>query len=327
MDGESIPFVPMRLVFLSSASPAIGAGHVMRSSAIAEEAVGQGIECAFIGSIEGLDWLERRVRALGFSHVGSLADYKSNPNSDVLILDSYDLDPSNFQIQPLLWKKIVVLADDLTPNYQCNLVIHPGLDDSWFRGDRRYLLGGSNYIPLRKSISRIQREINSRVQKIVVFGGGTDSFNLAPVVAKTLVGFDGFDSAVFFSSLNSEIEELDSRFRVCSFGSSLDKELSDADLVFTTASTSSMEVVARGIPLGVALATNNQEIYFRALLDLGLASEIGARSTSGLWNIDVSQIANLISNVGLRLNLVSSSFGKIDFRGSKRIVDAIVSIA
>lgn len=318
--------MPMRFVFLSSASPVIGAGHVMRSLAIAEEAVSQGIECAFIGSVEGIDWLERRVRTVGFSYFGSLAHYKPNPNSDALILDSYELNPLNIHIQPFLWKKIIVLADDLTPNYRCNLVIHPGLDDSWFRGDRRFLLGGSNYIPLRKSISRIQRDINSRVEKIVVFGGGTDSFNLAPVVAKTLVGLSGFDSAVFFSSLNSEIEELDSRFRVCSFGASLDEELSDADLVLTTASTSSVEVVARGIPLGVALATNNQEIYFRALLDLGLASEIGTRSNTGLWNIEVSNIANLISNVQLRHSLVSSSFGKIDFRGSKRIVDAIVGL-
>jgi spore coat polysaccharide biosynthesis predicted glycosyltransferase SpsG len=319
--------VPMRLVFLSSASPATGAGHVMRSSAIAEEAVGQGIECAFIGSIEGIDWLEERVRTLGFSHFGTLSDYKPNPNSDVLILDSYDLDPSDFHIQQFLWKKIVVLADDLTPNYQCNLVVHPGLDDSWFCGDRKFLLGGPDYIPLRKSISRIDREINSRVKKIVVFGGGTDSFNLATVVGKALVGLEGFDSVVFFSSHNSEIEVLDSRFRICSLGASLDKELSDADLVLTTASTSSVEVVARGIPLGVALATDNQKIYFRALLELGLASEIGARSTTGLWDLDVYQIANLISDVRLRSKLVANSIGKIDFDGSKRIVEAIVSMA
>lgn len=317
----------MRFVFLSSASPAIGAGHVMRSSAIAEEAIDQGIECAFIGSIEGIDWLEGRVNSLGFSLFAPLAEFKPDPSSDVLILDSYDLDPSDIHIQQFLWKKIVLIADDLTPNYSCDLVIHPGLDESWFRGDRRFLLGGSKFIPLRKSISRIQREVSPRVKKIVVFGGGTDSFNLAKIIAESLVSLGAFETAIFFSSLKSEIEALDSRFRVFSFGTSLDQELSDADLVFTTASTSSIEMVARGIPLGIALATNNQKIYFEALLGSGLAADIGARTNSGLWNLNVSQIVELISDVGLRAKLVSNGFEKIDFEGSKRIVDAIVSLA
>jgi len=62
-------------------------------------------------------------------------------------------------------------------------------------------------------------------------------------------------------------------------------------------------------------------------LELGLASEIGARSTTGLWDLDVYQIANLISDVRLRSKLVANSIGKIDFDGSKRIVEAIVSMA
>ena len=66
---NSIPLNPMRFVFRADASIEIGAGHVMRSSAIAEEAISQGIECVFVGSILDMDWLTDRIRGLGFFEV------------------------------------------------------------------------------------------------------------------------------------------------------------------------------------------------------------------------------------------------------------------
>ena len=85
----------MRFVFRADASIEIGAGHVMRSSAIAEEAISQGIECVFVGSILDMDWLTDRIRGLGFFEVVEPQEFRSSKNSDVLVLDSYTVDPNN----------------------------------------------------------------------------------------------------------------------------------------------------------------------------------------------------------------------------------------
>ena len=76
----------MRYVLRADASQSIGAGHVMRSFAIAEELIAVGKEVIFVGRISDLSWVEERIASLGFSQVYSeTSDFKSNPKSDVLV--------------------------------------------------------------------------------------------------------------------------------------------------------------------------------------------------------------------------------------------------
>ena len=59
----------MRYVLRADASQSIGAGHVMRSSAIAEELIAKGKQVIFVGQITDLPWVEERIASLGFAHV------------------------------------------------------------------------------------------------------------------------------------------------------------------------------------------------------------------------------------------------------------------
>jgi spore coat polysaccharide biosynthesis predicted glycosyltransferase SpsG len=313
----------MRLVFLAEASPDIGSGHVMRSSAIAEDAILSGIDCVFVGSISNINWLEGRISGLGFSKISHTKDFVSNPESDVLILDSYTIELSNSFIQPERWNKIVLIADSVTPQYLADLVIHPGLDGSWYSGDSTRFLFGSEFIPLRKSINRKIWGFSAKTERIVVFGGGTDPFNFAFEIANELRNLDGFSSVKFFSNDESKIPNLDTRFEVSAFGSELDRTIESADLIFTTASTSALEVIARGIPVGIANAVLNQDEFYQTAGKLGLASPIGQRVSSGNWVFDAGLIARLIKDPLYRSNLVQKCSGVIDFQGATRIVAAI----
>ena len=316
----------MRLVFRSDASAKTGAGHVMRSSAIAEEAISRGIECIFVGSLEGIDWIHERIRGLGFAGIFPPHGFNMNSSADVLVLDSYSIEVDDEFIQPPKWNKTVLIADDLTPSYCCDLTIHPGLDGSWYKGKRDNFLFGPEFIPLRKSITRRSHQTKTKLEKIVVFGGGSDSYDFAHSVAVLLGELTGFRTAVFFSNEKAAIMNLDSRFSVKYFGPELDKEVESADLVFTTASTSGLEVIARGIPVGVACSVSNQILYHKAIGELGVASLVGERLSNDTWNFDKDEIRRMIDDSIYRTSFTKESFGLIDFKGAPRIVDAITKL-
>ena len=161
---------------------------------------------------------------------------------------------------------------------------------------------------------------------MIIFGGGSDKFNFACAMALGLANIPEFNRAVFISDLQTEIESMDSRFEVKVFGTELDAELESADLVFTTASTSSLEIIAREIPLGICCVANNQKSYFDALTDLEIAAGIGEHSTTGDWELHWVMIRKLIRGSNFRRMISRNSKGYFDLLGSQRIVDEILSL-
>lgn len=317
----------MRLIFRADASSQIGSGHVMRCSAIAEEAISRGISAMLVGSTGGLAWLDKRLDELGID-VLSIQDFQYFEFSvgDVLVTDSYSSQKIEHFISRSNGIRVVALIDNVTPEHDADLFIHPGLDGSWFSGERAKFIFGANFIPLRKSIKKLDVGLGAKLNKLLVFGGGTDPFGFGPAIAESLRGHEGFQEAVFFSSAESGIEELDNRFRVMPVGAALDVEIEDADLVFTTASTSSLEIVAREIPLGIGCAVANQSNYYKALSELNVSIPLGVRMIHGKWNLDYDSMWELITNAKLRENLIVNARGFIDLHGARRILDAILDL-
>ena len=82
----------MGYVLPADASPTIGSGHVMRSSAIAEELIARGEKVVFVGQISNLLWVTERIMDLGFIEIyNNPLDFTSKSDTDVLILDSYEI--------------------------------------------------------------------------------------------------------------------------------------------------------------------------------------------------------------------------------------------
>jgi spore coat polysaccharide biosynthesis predicted glycosyltransferase SpsG len=316
----------MRLVFRVDASPSTGTGHVMRCSAIIEEAALRGITSVVIGKLGGYKWLAERLKIIGAQHLEDSELFQIAKGEDILVIDSYDLPVTDDFIQPQNWKSVVSIADGVTPDYLAALVIHPGIDTYLKKENSGIILAGAKFIPFRKSIRKPLGAKGTTVRKVVIFAGGADSFNFALAMAQELREIQEFETAVFISTFDSEIASLDSRFRVQNFGSALDTELDGADLVFTSASTSSLEIIAREIPLGVCFTVNNQIPYFQALTDKGLALGIGYFSPAEKWKIDRVAIESLFSDSSLRDKLSNNSSHFLDLMGSQRIVNEILSL-
>ena len=316
----------MRYVIRADASKTIGSGHVMRSSAIAEEFIARGKEVIFVGEFSDVPWLALRMNDLGFSQIlTSSTEFISNPATDVLILDSYIVPVEEKFIQQDNWKSIITIADELTPEYKADLMIHPGLSADWIRVKSTKILSGPKYIPLRKSIRKNQEdEVETGELEILIVGGGVDTFNFVGAVGIALMKIsDNFHARIFIG--NSVFTQQDSRFEIIPIGSELDKHASTADLVFTTASTTSLEFIAREIAVGIGCAVDNQEEYYEALSSTGVAMPVGRRDKD-IWQINQSSLTELVRSRDLRRALRQKCAGLIDLNGSARIVDEIMKL-
>lgn len=318
----------MRYVLRADASQSIGAGHVIRSSAIAEELIARGESVFFVGQISGLPWVEERIASLGFSHIyNSPSDFISNPESDVLLLDSYEINIADAFIALEKWRYIVAIVDELTPNYRCTLRIHPGLDSNWVGDSEVPILAGPKYIPFRTSLSKIIQAPSKKQLglKIAVVAGGSDPYGLVSEIAKILLVLPDKFEVNLFTNYSADAL-LDSRFSYLEIGPQLDLVIRNVNLILTTSSTSSLEFIACGLPVGVACSVENQRQYYAAIGQLGIATQIGFYTSQSGWSIDVGKITELIRLPDLREGLVAKAQGVIDFNGTGRIADAMMAL-
>ena len=318
----------MRYVLRADASQSIGAGHVMRSSAIAEELIAVGKEVIFVGRISDLSWVEERIASLGFSQVYSeTSDFKSNPKSDVLVLDSYDIEVEDPFVAQQNWCHIIAIVDEMTPDYSCTLRVHPGLDSNWTGNSNAPILSGPKYIPIRSSLISDKKSVveESHKFKIAVIAGGSDPYGLVNEIAKILANFS--EEFIVYLFTNSIVDSnLDPRFRYIEMGNQFEELTKDADLILTTASTSSLEFLARELCVGIACVVDNQKQNYETLGELGVAAQFGIRYVNNKWELDKEKIHSLITSSELRGALLAKSKGLIDFDGARRIVDAITTL-
>ena len=315
----------MRFVFRTDASMSIGSGHVMRSSAIAEEAIARGIPSFFVGKISDLTWVSERIRGLGFIQVlENSSEFIPDENEDILILDSYEIPTDDVFVQLRNWSKVVSIFDELTPDYSCDLRIHPGLTKAWPKRFSGSTLSGPKFVPLRKSLKNSTENTPKGTLEVLVVGGGSDAYGFVPAVVNLLTQLtQDFHATIFTNSFLSM--DLGERFTVSEVGLNLDLIANTADLVFTTASTTSLEFLARGSAVAIGCAVDNQELYYKELSGGDYAAPIG-EFLNNEWHLDAELIQELLSSETFRVTLKAKSANLIDLNGAKRIVDEILKL-
>ena len=160
--------------------------------------------------------------------------------------------------------------------------------------------------------------------ELLVVGGGSDNYGFVPAVVKALTQLTKDFHATIFS--NSFVAgDLDKRFSVSELGLNLDIVANTVDLVFTTASTTSLEFLARGSAVAIGCAVDNQELYYKELSSGNYAAPIG-EFLNNEWRLDAELIQELVSSETLRATLKANSADLIDLNGAKRIVDEILKL-
>jgi len=298
----------------------------MRCASLIETAVGLDIPCTFIGDLGDSNWLKEVILNSGALYLNSISELESPNADDILIIDSYE-NSIHEEAQPRSWKYIVNISDGLPFRLDCDLIIYPNLGETYIGGLKPKIVSGKGFIPFRSSIKKITRpQLANPISKLVVFGGGTDVFEFGYEIARALTKIPFFDSAKFFSSDKHRIENLDSRFSVLEIGRDLDEILNEADLVVTTSSTSSLEVIARELPLAVLSAVGNQESNFKYISSKGIGLGVGHRTGKGLWDIDLDLLTRLLTDFDLRLQIAHNQKNYLSLNGSENIIRKILEL-
>ena len=291
---------------------------------IAESAIAKGIETIFIGNIDGIEWLRVKVKNVGFSQIlNDISSYKLDESEDVLVLDSYE--NSDSWILNLNWLGKVVVVDPVSPNFQADLRFHPGLEDNWAINKELNFHGNGEFLLVRKElreITRISKQDKSLLE-ILITGGGSDPYNFCSHISDVISSINSTFSVSVISD-HYEVPINDSRFTVYPTGDSFVKLLPKIDLVFAPASTTCLEVLTLGLPLGIACVIENQESNYRKLVKEGAALGIGHRNLDNSWDLDLEALIDLINSKELRSKLVHQSLGKYDALGSDRIVMKLI---
>jgi len=301
----------------------------MRTSTIAAEFLDLGNEVCYVGNIEPMSLILERFQEIGIlSPILDPEGFESRSDSDILLVDSYSLHPSDPFIAKERWFKSISISDSVTPNYDVDLVINPSLTKSTNTSTGIRILSGPEYILLRNSITRNSpRKTNDfSPLRILIVGGGSDPSSFCTAVAKALMEFPNDFIADIFSDNVDLKQRDDSRIRFHKVSMRIDDFARDCDVALTLASSLSMELIAREIPVGIAAAFENQRGGFQEIIGLGLAIPIGILESSGNWNIDKVMIRELIESESLRKELRSRVTGLIDADGPRRITLEILNL-
>jgi spore coat polysaccharide biosynthesis predicted glycosyltransferase SpsG len=316
--------VIVRLVIRADATRVTGTGHVMRSCVIAESAISAGIETIFIGNLDGIDWLKAKVERIGFSQIiNEFSSFGLNNFDDVLILDSYD--SSDSWLLNLNWLGKVVIVDPVSPNFHADLRFHPGLEDDWTNNNESQFYGKGEFLLVRKELREVNhaKKYDDALLEILVTGGGSDPYNFCGEIASMIAQIDSNFSVNIISD-HPDILIQDSRFSIHPTGESLLKLLPKIDLVLAPASTTCLEILTLGLPLGIVCVVENQESNYQKLVSGELALGIGRRRENGSWDINFNELSDLINSRELRSKLAHKSLGKYDALGSERIVTKLI---
>lgn len=300
----------------------------MRSSVLAEEAISRGFECIFVGKISGLAWVSEKVAKLGFSQIiEDVYSFEANLKSDVLVLDTYSIPVSDPFISKHNWKLVLTICDAFTPKYESDIEVRPGLLEVHSVNQVPIILSGPDNVLIRQGIGKSNKKYSDgEVVKALIVGGGSDPFGFVPAFARMLCSMGVVVEVYAFT--NENLPE-DSRVRFVreNIGTNLDLIANQVDVVFTTASTSSLEFIAKEIPTGVACAVENQAGYYDQLGKLGYALQIGVFESNQTWNFNFPQIKQLLQSRERRNSLKEATRGLIDLKGAVRVIDAVLSLA
>jgi len=345
----------MRAVFRADAGPTVGAGHVVRCLAVAQELRGLGAAPAFamrLGSAEAVagfaaGGMERIDLPPTGDDIAALEAALDRP-IDLLVVDRYEWAAPQETALRRRARRIAVIDDLANRRHDADLILDqtPGRQDRAYRDlsppDCRFLLG-PRFALLRaefveaRSRSLERRRAEERFRNVVVSFGGVDSKNMT---AKALDGVaqSGLDaeivvvmggSAPHLVSVRDKIDRLRAMGKKIELLVNTDKMadfLVAADLALGAVGGTAWERCVLGLPTIAVSLAENQDGAAQALSALGAIGYLGRHD-----QVDASAIAAALRGLALdpagRRAMSEAAAAVCDGRGARRAAEAMMELA
>lgn len=299
------------------AGPRRGVGHLVRCLALAEEFLARGADVAVFGTVERLDWATAELAARGIpllpgpDSASELVEAARRHELDVLVLDSYELDPAGAGALRAAGVYTLAIIDGdsrgqvadlyLDQNFGAELPAPgsspaelpgqdapaelPGLDAPAELPGR--MLAGSGYALLRDTVIKARPPVPPPATavsrpRVLAFFGGTDAVGAAPVLTRVLVATGHpMDLTVIVGrpEIEAEVEDVTpgrgQLIRPVPPTTSLPALITEADLVVSAAGTSTWELCCLGAPSALVCVVDNQRESYTRVVRHGLAAGLG----------------------------------------------------
>ncbi len=347
----------IHVVIRTDSSFLIGAGHVMRCLALAEELKKRHADVLFICRALPGNYNDLIVRR-GFNLVEiPLASTQTerdfqliNPEQDAeetlailnqgkrkchwLIVDHYSLGKEwEMALRPLV-ERIFVIDDFLHREHSCDLFLNQNITESLvptseikWKGSATVLLG-PHYALLDEQFKR--KELRSRkrdgtIHRVLLFFGGSDLHGLTERVLAWIIdaGYRFVIDVVVGSSNQRKevIEQTCKTSKDISFYLQVDnmaERFACCDLAIGASGSSSWERCSLGVPSIVIGLAENQKLVSEQLSNAGAAIYLGFHEQVKKQDL-ITAVNNLSSNAELTQNLSKSSQALVDSYGTQRI--------
>ena len=339
MPGES-------LVIRADASPAIGAGHVMRCLALAKAWQSAGGSVTYLMA-ECIPALEERLDREGIARreivapSGSARDAEQTAaealraNAAWLVVDGYRFDPDYVRGLKAAGLRVLFFDDDGRFDfYPSDVVLNqnssasPGMYHN--RAPITQLLLGTDYVLLRPEflVEQEPRQHPAIAREILVTMGGTDPDNVTrnivlalanvkkDIEAKIVVG----GGNPWQDELQALTDRLAPRVKLERSPQNMATLMSWADVAVSAAGSTCWELAHMGLPSIVIALSADQQGIANALAERGIATSLGWHANLSGERISTA-IDVLLENRNQRVAMSARGQKAVDGRGAARVVE------
>jgi UDP-2,4-diacetamido-2,4,6-trideoxy-beta-L-altropyranose hydrolase len=342
----------VRVAFRADASVELGAGHVMRCLALADELRRQGVETRFLCRAQAGD-LRHLIEAGGHA-VTSLNDVATDWRADAeasaeqladavpwdwLVVDHYALDARwEGQLRPYA-RRLMVIDDLADRPHDCDLLLDQnlGAPDAYagLLPARCQTLIGPRYALLRPQFAERRGQHPRRAvdcRRILVFFGGADAGGetLKALDALSLPQYADLAVDVVVGQANPCRVAIEHachalpRARMHCQVADMATLMAAADLAIGAGGTTSWERCCLGLPSLVIAIADNQLAPAVALAEAGGQLYLGASAQVTAEKL-ASVIANAIALPELRMHLSHRGMELVDGRGVGRVANRLLA--
>lgn len=341
----------MNVLFLAYASREIGAGHLMRSLALAQGVAAKGFETTLITSSESPASLIAQWESLGsrlvvekplessMDSAKRCLSWAEESRAEWIVLDGYGFDSAFQNTLKQAGFRLLVIDDSAhLPWYHTDIL----LNHNWNAAHLSYgcdsgtmMLLGTRYTLLRQEFLQWRgwvREIPDEARHILVTLGGGEHASVTRFIVDALKELDtqgpwikviGTDSSPGRDVARDRDSSFHGHLEVLGLVDRMAEVMAWADMAISGGGTTCWEMAYMGLPNLIFVLADNQEGVAAALDGLGCSVKLGSKET-----LSPQLMLDLIRSIGKdrkrREVMAEKGRALVDGLGVTRVVESMV---